>query len=328
MMSLRQALASSSGFTPQRVAVLIVAAFTAVLTPAVVGLVPAAAEEVAGRASALLVVVGTTTLLSAALAWVALRAESTVHARLWLAFGAALAGALACVASYGGVQLLGAPPHAGDFPGAILGSVLLGSVLGGGVLGFLCGTAYGPVVLAARRCRESPSHDGIDRVLVAGGASLLALGAGRALLPDPLPGAALGAAAGVVGVLAALAGAARIAARGSLVVRAREGVEPGVHVVPLSGHEDEAPLLPLVRTTTPPRGVLAATGISAAYRGARGVFKVALAPLADEPFDNPLRGTLREMVGEGGHALLTLAVGITALLVFSPIMVVLVVALG
>jgi hypothetical protein len=326
MIGLHHALAPSPrGLTPQRVAVATVAALTAAAAPTVVGAVPAAVTVVDGRASAVLVVVAVTAALSALVGAFALRAGSTLQARLRLAAGATFAGAVATFASYSFVRLL-------DGPGPLdeLHQATLGSLFGGSLLGFLFGTLYGPVVLVAFRSRETPSHDGADRVLVAGGASLLVLGAARALVPAALPGAELATtAAAVAGALLAAVGSARIVVRAHLFARVRDGSLPGFHVIPLSGHEDEAALLPLVQTggAPAPRGVLAATGISAPYRGARGIFKVALAPLADQPFVHPLAGLVKETLAEGGNALVTLGVGITALLVFSPVLIVVLVAL-
>ena len=195
--------------------------------------------------------------------------------------------------------------------------LLPGSLLGGVPLGFVFGTAFTPVVLAAFRARRAPSHDGLDRVVFAGSATLLAFGGLRLGLPSSVPGVSLGIAAATVAQPGAfgLAGGRRGPDRGRPgvrppVTRAREGGEPGVHVVPRSENEDEAPLLPLVRTAFRPAGVLAATGVSAAYRGARGVFKLALAPLPEQRFAHPIadhllraaatEGAPRDLDADGG----------------------------
>ena len=82
--------------------------------------------------------------------------------------------------------------------------------------------------------------------------------------------------------------------------------------------------MPLVRTSVAPGGVLAATGVSAAYRGARGVFKLALAPLPEERFPHPIADLIRAAATEGGRAILTLAAGFTALAAMSPIVLIVV----
>jgi hypothetical protein len=115
--------------------------------------------------------------------------------------------------------------------------------------------------------------------------------------------------------------AARMLRRVRLLARVRDGDALGFHVVPRSGHEDEAPLVPLVRSTPAPEGVLAATGISAPYRGARGIFKLALAPLPGAPAHHPLAELLGAAVALIVNALVTLAAGVMALLVLSPILV-------
>jgi hypothetical protein len=129
-----------------------------------------------------------------------------------------------------------------------------------------------------------------------------------------------GVVAAVAGALAALVAAARILIRFRLVARVRAGGEPGFHVVPRSGREDEAPLVPLVRTAVAPAGVLAATGVSAAYRGARGVFKLALAPLPEQGFRHAIADLIADAAMEVAQTILTLAAGATAAVVMAPIL--------
>jgi hypothetical protein len=104
------------------------------------------------------------------------------------------------------------------------------------------------------------------------------------------------------------------------LARVRDGEELGFHVVPRSDREDEAPLLPLVRSTPAPEGVLAATGVSAPYRGARGIFKLALAPLPGAPRARPLAELCWAALGLVSNVVATLMLGAAALLVLSPIL--------
>jgi hypothetical protein len=302
--------------TPERVALAAVAAFTSAATAPVAASIDQAARVMGDSRGAMLAVMATTATLAAALGYLALRAASEWRARIWLAIGGAGAGVLATLVSGSLVPLL---LHA-----RLSDDLLVDSVFGGGPLGFVFGAVFTPVVLSAFRASRAPSHDGVDRVVFAAGVTLLAFGALRLALPLALPGAALGLVAAVAGGLAALVAAARIVARVRLVARARAGGEPGFHVVPRSGREDEAPLVPLVRTAVVPAGVLAATGVSAAYRGARGVFKLALAPLPEQRFPHPVTDLMWAAATEGAHAILTLAVGLAALVSICPFLLILV----
>jgi hypothetical protein len=332
MIGLRHVLAPPPRWlTPRHVALAAVAAITAVATPPIAIGVPASAMRMEGHASALLFVVAVTTGLSLALARCALRAASTLHARIWLAFGGVAAGALAVMVSDAGVMMIRDTgpfwsPH--GWIHTLEGAVAAG-VVGGGPLGFLFGTAYAQIVTAAMRAEQAPSHDGIDRVVLAAGAVLLAaVAACTQIAPSagaaPWAGlAAAGlAAAGGAGALAMGAAGVRMIQRVRLLARVRDGDEPGFHVVPRSGRDDEAPLLPLVRSRSAPEGVLAATGVSAPYRGARGIFKLALAPLPDGPVHRPLAELGWAALSLVANSVLTLAVGGLALVVLSPILVV------
>lgn len=321
MLGLHHVLACPRQLTPERAALVAVAALTAVATPPIVASIPDAANEMGGSLAAMIAVVATTTALATALGHCALRAGSGRGARTWLVFGGAGAGVLATLLSFAAVRMVG-PGFFTPFPA----SILIGSLVGGPPLGFVLGTAFTPVILAAVRARRRPSHDGVDRVVFAAGAMMLAFGALRRLLPSSLPGAAIGDVATVAGGLAMAIAGARLVVRVRLLSRAREGGEPGFHVIPRSGREDEAPLLPLVRTSAPPTGVLAATGASAPYRGARGIFKLALVPLPDELFEHPVADLIRAAATEGAHAVLTLAIGATAVMMFAPILVIFVVS--
>jgi hypothetical protein len=318
MVGLRHVLApyprAITSLTPSRVALATVAAITAAAALPVVDAIPDVAAVLGDGTAPRLVVLATTSALGAAVGNAALGARTHVKARMWLAAGAAAAGALATWVSYLGVVAVRGGPMQIELARQILGSVLLG-----GILGFVFGTAFAPLVVVTRRALFAPSHDGEDRVLFTAGASLLAGGVIRTLLSRGLALEPTGALIGVAGTLATAIAAARIVARVRLIERARQGTEPGFHVVPRSGAEDEAPLLPLVRTRQQPAGVLAATGVSAPYRGARGIFKLGLAPLPDQRFDRPIAALVRAAIAEGATCITTLAIGGVAFLVIAVI---------
>jgi hypothetical protein len=304
MIALRHLLAPSPRhFTADRLALAAVAALAAAATPAVIDALFEVKSELRGSALAAMWVVGVTAWMSVVLARRALAATSTVRARTWLVAGGALAGMVDVTTSYTGVVLLRGGAHLEHLP---LGEVLLGSLTLGGTLGGLFGVACAPVVTAAVRARLTPSIDAADRVLFAAGASLVGVGALAKVASPDLPGLALVV---LAGALIATLASARLFARVRLLRRARAGAEPGFHLVPRSDREDESGLVPLVRASAAPGGVLAATGISAPYRGARGVFKLALAPLADEPLGRPILGMLGGALGEVGHAMTAVVVG-------------------
>jgi len=327
MIGLRHVLAPPPRWLgPRRVALAGVAAVAAAATPPIALGVPDSARAIDGSAPALLFVVVVTILLSLALAWFALRARSTRSARLRLVLGGAAAGALAVMIAYAGVMLLHrqspiAPPSTSE--------VVFTGLYAGTPLGFLFGTAYALVVLAAVRAEAEPSHDGLDRIVFAAGAVLLGASAtGTKLAPllweytAPPPWPAL-TAAGALGALLALGAAVRMIVRLRLLARAQEGEIQGFHVVPRAGREDEVPLLPLVRGAAPPSGVLAATGASAPYRGARGVLKLALAPLPEDGPRRPLASLVWAAFTQLADAAFTLAVGAGTALIFLPILVIL-----
>jgi hypothetical protein len=258
-----------------------------------------------------------TASLAAFVAWRALRTPSTAGARLWLAIGAAAAGVVATLISSAAVARLRGTSSLRDPQ-----ELLLGSLIWGSVLGFVFGTAFAPIVLSGRRARETPSHDSLDRLVVTGGALLLSFGVMRALVIEPsLPGAWLGTAAGLAGALSAAGAALRFVLRLRFVARARSGSEPGLHVVPRTEHDDERLLVPVLRTEVPPAGVLAATGVSAPYRGERGVFKLALAPLPDQKLPHPVAEFLTVALREWSYAVLALFVGATTLMIALPILI-------
>ena len=101
MIELHHVLASrwSPRLTPERAALVAVAAFTAAATPPVVASISNAASVVDGSRAAMLVVVVTTAVLAVALAHRALQAGSEMRARLWLVFGGAAAGVMATAIS-------------------------------------------------------------------------------------------------------------------------------------------------------------------------------------------------------------------------------------
>jgi hypothetical protein len=316
--ALRWVLAEAPrALAPERVAFATVAAIAAGASLQLAATVPEIAREVRAGAGAPGVVVGITVAFALAVTRIALRARTQLAARLWLTVGAGLAGAVATWASHLLVVLLGAPPQELQLRVALVGGLLFG-----GVAGFVVGTGFTPVVIAARRAIATPSHDGADRVLFASGASLVALWAGRALLGGlgAREGDPFGTTALVAGLAIAGVAAARLVARIRFVARARDGSEPGLHVVPTSHAEDEQPLLPLVRTTRPPSGVLAATGASAPYRGARGIFKLGLAPLPSERFDRPIAVLVQGAVRHAANCVVTLCLGAAALVISCPIL--------
>jgi hypothetical protein len=189
------------------------------------------------------------------------------------------------------------------------------------LIGFFFGTVFAPIVFSARRAKETPSLDGLDRVVLTGGALLLSFGVVRTLaLPSALPGAWLAVAAVLAGALATGGAALRSLLRLRLVARARSGSEPGLHVVPRSGRDDERGLVPVLGSEVPPAGVLAATGVSAPYRGERGVFKLALAPLPEERLPHPVADFFVAAVREASYAVVTLLLGGTALMTLVPVL--------
>ena len=86
-------------------------------------------------------------------------------------------------------------------------------------------------------------------------------------------------------------------------------------MVPRAGGDEEAALLPLVRTEHR-GGVLVATGASAPYSGEQGVFKLALVPLPDEPFDRPFGGLVSGALGEVASTMVLFVAGYCAVSLF------------
>jgi hypothetical protein len=275
---------------------------TAALTLPVVYGISDLGERLGDRAAPRILSVVMTSVLAATVGWRALAARSHLRARLWLAAGAGLAGAVATWLAY--VAATMARNVGFDLP---IGAQILGSLAMGGGLGFLFGTAFGPVIVTARRAIASPSLDGADRVVFAAGASLLVAAVTRVALK--LDADLLGPVLVVVSLAAMMVAASRIVERVELVERARRGVEPGFHLLPATAAEDESELVPIVRTARPPEGVLAATGVSVPYRGARGVLKLGRAPLPEEPFDRPVAQMVHGALTEGATSVATLAVG-------------------
>jgi hypothetical protein len=285
--------------TPERVAVGVVTVMGAAAAAQVLAALDLRElREQVGVRGTVAVVTAVTALLSALVGRSALRARTLRAAHVRLIVGAALGGVVDVLASYGLIVVLGpAPvtaPSAFDVAVVVLGL--------GAPLGAAFGVAFSPVIAAAVHARRAPSLDGIDRVLFAAGASIAVGATARALGGSPPAVGWEGAA--VAGALTAAFAGARLLARVRFLQRAREGTEPGFHVVPRSGREDERALVPLVRTGERSSGVLAATGASAPYRGERGVFRLALAPLPEEPFERPV---LRLFGAAGRAAALTLA---------------------
>jgi hypothetical protein len=294
-----------------------VAALTAAATPPVVAVIPPAAREVDGSVAAMGVVTIVTASLAALVAWVALRAASTKRARLWLSIGAAAAGVVATLISCAAVTGLRGTSFVRDPR-----ELLIGGLIGGELIGFVFGTAFAPIVVSGRRARETPSHDGIDRIVLTGGALLLSFGVIRALvIPPSVPGIWLGVAAILAGALSTAGAALRFLLRLRLIDRARSGSEPGLHVVPRSGHDDERALVPALRTEAPPAGILAATGVSVPYRGERGVFKLALAPLPEQRLPRPVADFFAAAAREAASALFALFIGTTLLMIASPLLI-------
>jgi hypothetical protein len=324
MLGLRDILAPPpQAVTLRRIARAAVAAVTAIAAVPAVRVMILCAELGHGLHAKLVVVV-TTSALSVVVAGRALASRSDLRARLWLSLGGALAGAVGMWTSYRALLMLHGILQ--DWPGPTLNleTQLAGSFVFGSLVGFLFGTAFTPVILVARRAIGAPTHDGRDRVALAAGASLVGVAALRALVSDGHELDLVAWAAGVSGALAMLLAGARMVARVRIVVRARNGAVPGFHVVPRTAAEDEKGLVPLVRASRRPSGVLAATGVSAPYRGARGVMKLGLAPLPPERFERPVAGVIGELVAEGANGIITLAVGVVAVAMVSPLLLVVV----
>ena len=107
MIGLRHVLAPPPRWlTPRRVALAAVAVVTAVSTPPIARCAQASAMLIRHGSVDMPCVVAVTTALALALAHRALRAASTMHARMWLAFGGAAAGALAVIVAHAVVSAL------------------------------------------------------------------------------------------------------------------------------------------------------------------------------------------------------------------------------
>jgi hypothetical protein len=306
MLGLRNVLGPARAVTPERIALATVAALGAAAAPLVVSAVPESARLVGNDRVAMTLIALSTAALSSLLARRALAATTTLAARLWLVLGGAGAGFVNTVISFFAAILV-VPGRHDDAP---FGLVLLASLVVGSFFGFLFGTAFAPVVVAAARARLSPSHEGADRVLFTGGATLVAFAIVRALIPFSLAGASLAHLAAILGLAALAVSSARILARARFLTRVHEGLETGLHVVPRADLDDEeAALLPLCPAAHAPSGVLTATGASAPYRGARGVFKLALVPLPDERVEHPISSLFWSTTATVSDTILTLILG-------------------
>jgi hypothetical protein len=324
MLGLRDLLAPPPhALTLRRIARAAVAAVTATAAVPVVRALNLGAELGDGLHTKL-ALVATTSALSVAVADRALASRSDLRARVWLALGGALAGAVAMWVSYRAVLMMQWIVQGWARPTVTLEHQIIGSFVFGSLVGFLFGTAFAPVILVARRAIGAPTHDGRDRVALAAGASLAVVAALRALASGGQQLDLVAWAAGSGGALLMVLAGARLVARARIVARARNGAVPGLHVVPRTGAEDEKGLVPLVRASRRPSGVLAATGVSAPYRGARGVMKLGLAPLPPERFDRPVAGALGELFAEGANGVITLAVAVVAVAMVSPLLLVVV----
>jgi hypothetical protein len=324
MLGLRDLLAPPpQAVTLRRIAQAAVAAVTATAAVPIVRALNLSAELGDGLHTKL-ALVATTSALSVVVAGRALASRSDLRARVWLALGGALAGTVAMWTSYRAVLMMQWIVQGWTRPKIDLGLQLGGSFVIGGLVGFLFGTAFVPVILVTRRAIGSPTHDGRDRVALAAGATLVVVAAVRRLASSGPELDLMAWGAGATGALAMVLAGARMVARVRIVVRAREGAVPGFHVVPRTGAEDEKGLVPLVRASRRPSGVLAATGVSAPYRGARGVMKLGLAPLGPERFGWPVAGVLGELAAEGANGIITLALAVVAVAMVSPLLLVVV----
>jgi hypothetical protein len=324
MLSLRDLLAPPPHpLTLRRIARVAVAAVTATAAVPVVRVLNLSAELGDGLHTKL-ALVATTSALSVVVADRALASRSDLRARMWLALGGASAGMVAMWISYRVVLMMQRIVQGWARPTLDLGTQIAGSFIFGGLVGFLFGTAFAPVILVTRRAIGAPTHDGRDRVTLAAGASLVVVAALRALVSGGPELDLVAWAAGSSGALAMVLAGARMVARVRIVARARNGAVPGFHVVPRTGAEDEKGLVPFVRASRRPSGVLAATGVSAPYRGARGVMKLGLAPLPPERFDRPVAGALGELFAESANGVITLAVAVVAVGMLSPLLLVVV----
>ncbi|APR77540.1 Hypothetical protein A7982_02887 [Minicystis rosea] len=296
--------------TPRRVAVGTVAAITAVLTaPTVFAIDPVRNQLHAGTLAPLSIAV-VTTILAMLLARYALGASTSMRARVRVIAGGAGAAGVAAITGYVVTVLLGACTRYSiheELPMVSLGGFALGAPIGEAF-----GMMFMPVIVAAREAQREPTHDGLDRVLFAAGASMALVGS-IAWLGNMQWALALVLAAG--GALLAMIAALRLVARARLLVAVRRGAIPGLTIEPLSGREDEAALLPLVRTEEPPAGVLVAGGAISAYRGERGALRVARVPAKDAPIAHPVAALVADALNELGAAALAVPLAIVGLTV-------------
>jgi hypothetical protein len=297
--------------TPARIALAAVAISTAALTPAVVDTLGELRQLLRPGLAAPAVLVAITVTLALLVGRRALAARSSMGCRVWLVAGGAAAGGIAMLAGYHALLALGLCLR---IPGsdALVGSLVLSAVLGG-LLGVLFGVLYGPAVVTALGTRLDPSEDAVDRALAGAGGTLF-LGAVTGL---PFSGAGL-APAVVLATAAAIALAVagvRLWVRVRWLQRVRAGQVPGVTIELRTGRAEEAALLPLLRLDALFPGVLVTGEESPTYREVRGVRRVALVPLPDQPIGSPIAGLASDAANEIGAALLALPVGVVALTV-------------
>lgn len=298
-----------AALTVERLSIAATVAVTAAGAPVVVGAIRELRQVVRHMATATAV----TTLVACALAAVvarrALASRSVLHARMVCLVGGAVAGMVAALASYVAIVVLGAGdriPYRSELAGLVLGGFVLGAPIGAAF-----GTAFAPVLVAARQALLAPTHDGLDRVAGAAGASLMMAGASGALLPGRFP-AVYGAIVAAGALIAAIA-AARLVARARLLLRVVASDAEGFSIEPPSDAEDERALVPFVRSTIASTGVLLMTGVSAPYRGTRGAVRIARAPLPGEPLDPPLAGIAAGVIDELGAALLCVPIALAGI---------------
>jgi hypothetical protein len=222
----------------------------ALTLPGVLG-IDLAANCIATDAQAL-AVLGSTVAFSALLAFLALRSKSLGRAMLWLLLGP-VCGFLNTVASLALVLSIdqGAPFRAID------GALVLGSFAGvtyGAPMGVALALVYAVPIGAAVRARTRPSHDGVDRAMIAAGASSALAGALGLLVGVPAGAAAHSplvlagppACALVLGLVGLGYGAARRVMRARWAFAVAHDRVSGWRLVPRVVGADDA-VLPLFR---------------------------------------------------------------------------------
>lgn len=220
-----------------------------------------------------------TALLSLVVVWGALRARKPGGTALWCLIGGPVAGVLNAGLSLAGVTLV---VH-GD-PGRAIAGFVMGCFFGsfyGAPLGFVYGGAYLLVVRRALQVMRSPSHDGVDRVLVVVGVWLAITAAAVHVLAMPSPAVISPAALFAVGATVAAFAGVRMGARQRWLARVAAGRAPGWEIAARVDGEERG-LLPVVRAgeLELPEGVLLRVGPPGdPYRRAPALTPVALVPL-------------------------------------------------